>query len=491
MALTSKKEEVSSFPLLVKKISLLKVLSFSKCLITDRGADMVVAIIPTAVSLQEIDVSHTKLTTQNAIKIAEASKKISSLKILQMHENTIGEEAAESIAAATDRNNLIEKLNLSFNMFCSIGLTKILNALSIKSHVRILDISGNNLSGIDVMATSFTKCHTLQVLNVSHCCLMFAEIVRIAESLRGHWNLEILNMECNITSFFSECEVLVDIILSTSQSLMELNVCGRNIRPRFTTEQLIPVCIHAQFRDFNFQIQSLYLSHYLPLSCILVNKCTEFSSVHSEAIKTTESCPIINSNDIVSYFVDYDGCTLYNDSHNFVIVVPPGAVLQGECVEIQATASLFGPYQLPHGYIPISSFFWVSANYTFKKPVYLIFSHHANFTSIDDIYNCCALEACAHDLCVTSDGKLMMNKVLGGTFFDCKIGFCIISTNHFCSYCLAKSDKVVLPDKFYASFYTHVDRGILKAEICMCHVNKDCIEVCLLLKVVDRSFDFC
>jgi len=40
------------------------------------------------------------------------------------------------------------------------------------------------------------------------------------------------------------------------------------------------------------------------------------------------------SENIHSYYVDHNGGTFYNTAHNFVIIVPPGAVLQGECVQI-------------------------------------------------------------------------------------------------------------------------------------------------------------
>ena len=76
----------------------------------------------------------------------------------------------------------------------------------------------------------------------------------------------------------------------------------------------------------------------------------------------------------------------------------------------------------------------------------------------------------------TKDGKLLMNPLPYGVNFDYKLSYCVISTNHFCSYCLAKED-VNVPDKFHAFYYTFIDEGLLKAEVCTCHVNKECIEV--------------
>ena len=82
------------------------------------------------------------------------------------------------------------------------------------------------------------------------------------------------------------------------------------------------------------------------------------------------------------------------------------------------------------------------------------------------------MEACVPNISTTSEGKLVMKKLLNGVYFDYKIGYCVIFTNHFCSYYLGKDD-ISIPDKFYASYYMYNSKGVLKAEICMCHVNKE------------------
>ena len=76
-------------------------------------------------------------------------------------------------------------------------------------------------------------------------------------------------------------------------------------------------------------------------------------NIQTNFIAVTEICPVF-SNDIISYHVDHRGGAFYNQSHNFAIVIPPGAVAQGDCVEIQGTANYFGPYVIPDGFCPIS-----------------------------------------------------------------------------------------------------------------------------------------
>jgi len=146
-----------------------------------------------------------------------------------------------------------------------------------------------------------------------------------------------------MVSLSSACEFIVDVILSVNQTLVDLNVCGRNIRPRFVDDYLSPP--NNESSSNGFDLQNLYLLQHFPSNYYAYNKL----------IKVTEICPI-SKEDVVSYYVDHKGGSFYHHC-NFAIFVPPGAVSQGECVEIQATASHFGPYHVPDGFYPVSNFF--------------------------------------------------------------------------------------------------------------------------------------
>lgn len=471
---STKKDVTNISHLLLKKFKQLKELNISNCTITHQGADVVAMIISKCLSLKQFDVSNTNLCEAKFTKIARALMAISSMKCLRMSNNAVGKQAVECLKAVIGSNSLIEELYLCNNNLTFSGITQIIDALSKCGAMKILDISKNciDISNTSTFIKGLTGCSTLQKLDLSCNSLMFSDVLRIAQALRNHPSLQVLNMEDNITSFFSECEFLVDIIMSTNPSLLNLNVCGRNIRLRLTVEYLIPPCIHEQYK--NFIIQDLYLSHYLLLGCIspsiIPERATERTC--SNPIKATKTCPLAGA--IASYYyVDHNGGTFYNEAHNFAIVIPPGAVVEGMCIEMQAAASRFGPYNLPKDCYQISNFFWVSANYTFKIPVYLILSHHASLRTVSDIYKLCALEACARR---TAEERLLMNKVLGEVSFDYKLGFGVIPTDHFCTYCLGKNDMNV-PDKVLASFYMYKKQESIMAEICMCLVNKECIEV--------------
>ena len=408
----------------IEALPLLKTLNLSRCNITDKGADMIALIITKTISLIKLDISHTRLNATNIIKINKALKTMSTLQFLNINNNFISDGCIESIKAI------------------------------------------------------IVSCPTLQNLNLSDNLLTFTGVISIAQTSRDHPNLQVLLLNNNSVSYLSVCEFLVDVILSTNKSLVNVNVCGRNIRPRFIADHLLPPCV--QETHTGFVLQNLYLSYYLLLSCISVpldNENKEAKFMPDNFIKVTEKCPF-DSDNITSYFVDHGGGVFYKKEHNFSFFIPPGAISQGDCVQIQVTASRFGPYELPDGYFPISSYFWISAMYTFKIPVYLILSHHTSLRNVTNFNRLYALEACSQHTKVGKEGLLRMNQLLDGVFFDNEIGYCIVSTNHFCSYCLAKDD-ITIPDDFYVSFYTYNFQTTLKAEICICHVNKECIEVLL------------
>jgi len=137
-------------------------------------------------------------------------------------------------------------------------------------------------------------------------------------------------------------------------------------------------------------------------------------------------------------------------SHNFAVVIPPGAVSQDDCVQIQTAADCYGPFQLPNQCYPISSFFWINAHYKFKVPVYLILSHFASDLSLEDDNTLCAAEVC-DDI---SKERVVMKNVSGDAYFDADIGYCIVATNHFCSFCLL-SNRKGMDQNFIVLYYTY------------------------------------
>ena len=471
-----KTHETNIVTFLSKQLAMLRTLSTHGCNITDKGTELVIAILTEGTSLENIDLSNSNLNTLKATGIVRVLKNITSVKSLNISDNTICEEAADDIANFIFNNPLLTKLNISHNNI-SAGVSSIAIALSKINYIKSLDISRSCITDnyIEDIISALAQCHTLEELNISHNSLTFTGIVKVAEGLRGHYNLKNLDVSNNLASFHLEDEFLVDVILSTNQSLVYLNVCGRNVRPRFADSLLYPPP-GIELWSVRFPLQNLYLSRF-PLFDMLTFKSINVD-VPDKFIEATEkSCPIFDQN-IVSYYVDHNGGTFYNQDHDFAIVIPPGAVLQGECVEIKATANHFGPYQFPEECHPVSSFFWINSNYTFKFPVYLIMSHYAVIKNVYDINSLCVMQA--HDLSITNEGKLVMEEISNGVYFDHEIRYCVLTTNHFCSFSV-QDKKGSLSKKFKAFCYKYKcdddDMEQYMTEVCFCPNSCDCSKV--------------
>ena len=465
---------------LCKQLIMLRTLNISGCNISDKGKELIVAVLAKTILLENIDMSNINLNTVRVTAVIRHLKNITSVKSLKLSSNAISEEAANDLADFICNNPLLEKLNLSHNSI-STGVLRIAISLSNINSIKSLDISRNYITAdfIEGIVSALAQCLTLEELNLSHNSLTFTGIVKVAEGLRGHRNLQNLDLSNNLILFHSEGEFLVDLILSTNQSLVYLNISGRNIRPRFSNDHLFPPP-DTKLASTRFLLQNLYLSRLPSFDMFTFN--SDVMDIPDKFIEATEEiCPVPDQN-ITSYYVDHDGGTFYNQDHDFAVVVPPGAISQGDCVEIKTTASEFGPYQFPNEYHPVSNFFWTSSNYTFKIPVYLIISHYVVLKNISDIDSLCVLHSCIHDLSVTSEGKLIMKEILRGFYFDREIRYCVVSTQHFCSFSVHDRSRGSLSKQFRVYCYDYVcsdeDAGEQYiTEVCFCPNRCDCCEV--------------
>ena len=478
VSINSKKQKISIALLLIKQLRSLTILRVSGCKITDQGADMIAGVLLQTVSLETLDVSNTTLNVAKAQKINNALKSLTSLKSLKINDNDISDKAAGSIATVILNNPLLEKLNLSHNKLSSAGVLQITNALLVFKNIKMLDISKNSVTSdnIEKLSAALSECPLIQELNLSQNLLMLNGVLKIVQSFRHHHHLQTLDLSNNAISFSSACEFIVDVILSVNQELVYLNVSGRNIRPRFIEDYLSPP--NSEKNSDRFVLQYLHLLQHASLNA---------ADIQTKFIKPQPGLCPISEEDVISYYVDHVGGVCYNQYHNFVLVIPPGAVSVGDCIEIQTTASHFGPYKIPYGFYPISSFYWINVNvdYKFAIPVYVIMSHHAKIRNLEDIDHLFVLQTNACDP-FTNGKKLPMNVVPKELkfYFDYEIGYCVLATDHFCSFCSAKSDKHI-PEYLVAHdyYYDDISDGSYIAEVCFCPSNSECKKVSSFMSV--------
>ena len=114
--------------------------------------------------------------------------------------------------------------------------------------------------------------------------------------------------------------------------------------------------------------------------------CTATDSVR----KNKEPCPLVDSN-ITSEKLTSDGGIISIEEYGLNIIVPRGAIEDRCVVEIQAAASLFGPFAIPTDCRPVSPYVWIAANYVFKKLIQIEFEHHVDISGLEDTSRLCLL----------------------------------------------------------------------------------------------------
>ena len=77
------------------------------------------------------------------IKIAKSLQSVSTLMVLNISDNNVGEEAADDIAMVLSHNTRLQKLHVHNNKFQSAGAIKITEALKNASSLAKYNISGN------------------------------------------------------------------------------------------------------------------------------------------------------------------------------------------------------------------------------------------------------------------------------------------------------------------------------------------------------------
>ena len=329
---------------------------------------------------------------------------------------------------------------------------------------------------------------TLAKLDLSESQSSLTEMIKIAQLFRDNTENQKLNI-CNDIGikFYPEAEFIVDVILSVNSTLSELVVNGTNIRPRFSNYSKIL----ASNTVMNFSLQYFYIADRFPLYLSLSdvfkdNFVTECSDKNKKIIVVEEECPF-NHTAIFTHYVDCEGDVYYYKDHDFALFIPPGAILQNDYVEIKVSSSFYGQFYMPQSHNRISSYVWVGANYNFKVPVYLVINHFVDVKSVKDIKALTAFEACKFYSSRDNDERVMMHEILTN-YFDTDLRYCVISTDHFCTYCLAEPSSLSSSQEynnhrvFLANYYGYKEEEpnnsiTYIAEICCLYFNNNCLKV--------------
>ena len=198
---------------------------------------------------------------------------------------------------------------------------------------------------------------------------------------------------------------------------------------------------------------------------------------------------------MLSKTFDHHSGELIIEDHDITIAVPQLAISEGDKVNVQACASLTGPYLLPDGYELVSVFICIEANYRFSKLVRITIPHFAAIESLDQSFELVILTAESNDLVLNEDGDFVLQMHESVYDYQYKINddHCDYYTNHFCSKCLARRSRLYSwltlfsptcsrktnLTVFYCVPDNYASANDLLIELCICYSTKYCIEVCL------------
>ena len=225
----------------LQNISMLTSLSISDCSVISNAANKLATFLLYNTNLQELILSHNKLSTSDTVKIFKGMKNISNLEMINISHNMITDEASDSIATVLSHNNNLQILNMSFNCLKSKGCIKVFSGMKNILHLRKLDISSNsiNYEATDSIAAVLSQNTKLEELDISYNDLQTLGAVTIFEGIKQTSTLTKLNIAHNmITSDSEATEYIIDVLCNNNalnhlvlsgNALLEMDVIVRII----------------------------------------------------------------------------------------------------------------------------------------------------------------------------------------------------------------------------------------------------------------------
>ena len=188
-------------------------------------------------------------------------------------------------------------------------------------------------------------------------------------------------------------------------------------------------------RDFN-AIYNYYAEGMQSIQQIIRN-VVESSIFMPFLTRRKAKCPMSDSN-MITRSCDHNGGVISSINGDVKIIIPKGAIKDGDLVKFHIGADVYGPFVLPSNCQTdlISPYYWieVSESYNFQKPVLIELEHFAVAT------NPAHYELLSCEEYDESYTMRPVDCVLGVKLQDDRALFTYV-TNHLCSYCLIHNHK--------------------------------------------------
>ena len=203
----------------LNQLSTLKVLSFYNNHITAEGAEGISAIIVSNSGLANLYLGKNKLK-EGALKVVKALKHLSTLRLLDLNDNSIPTVVADELAAAILCNRGLEHLRLRSNMFKAKGIKIIAKSLSCISTLKVLNFRDNEITegAVDDIISMLLSNQEIEHLYLGDNVLQ-SGVSRIAIALKKCTSLKTLDFDNNDVIGCTCTEIASVICNSSLESL--------------------------------------------------------------------------------------------------------------------------------------------------------------------------------------------------------------------------------------------------------------------------------
>ena len=179
-------------------------------------------------TLKTLDLSNNSISDAGAVALAQALHHNSTLWKLHLSNNSIGDAGAVALAQTLHHNSTLKTLDLSNNSISDAGAVALAQTLHHNSTLKTLDLSNNSISAAGAVALAQTLHHnsTLMTLDLSNNSIGDAGAVALAQAL--HYNSTLEGLDLSNNSISDAGAVALAQALHHNSTLKELDLTGND-----------------------------------------------------------------------------------------------------------------------------------------------------------------------------------------------------------------------------------------------------------------------
>lgn len=227
----------------------LRLLHFHNNLLENAGAKALAPIVEASPELEDFRFTGLRVHHDGAVRISQALKvNAPSLRKLNLADNNFGSPGAVALGAALSKTKILEELILRDTALGDEGVLAVMKGLrNVASHIRVLDLSGNDMTveSSRALKRTLSNMPSLESLVLEDNELGSAGAKQIAAGLLDdvHRNLVIVN--ASGSEIGSSGAVALSRAVARLPKMTHLNLNGNSIRAEVVTE--IQELLHEKF----------------------------------------------------------------------------------------------------------------------------------------------------------------------------------------------------------------------------------------------------